>query len=155
MRRSGRPTSAEEQANKTAAALAEAEALAKEATERAGELEERTSQAEVRAKAAEDQTAQATAKSGALIEDLQKERGQRIEAEERFRRTEERLRGSEERAQQLGGQVQELKSRLSAIKKINPDGMPVTADRERNTLKDAVAGEVRRPLTSILGSRWR
>jgi K+-sensing histidine kinase KdpD len=131
--------------------LADAEARAKEATDRFEELEERTGQAELRARAAEDQAAHTAAKSSELLEELQKTRGQLAEVEGRFRRADERAHEAEEKARLLDSQVQELKARLAEIKKLHVGGMPVVADKERSTLKDAVAGEVRRPLTSILG----
>jgi len=130
---------------------AEAAAKAKEATDRFEELEERTGQAELRARAAEEQAAHTAAKSSELLEELQKTRGQLAEVEGRFRRADERAHEAEEKARLLDVQSQELKARLAEIKKSHVGGMPVVADKERSTLKDAVAGEVRRPLTSILG----
>src|SRR5438093_706966 len=133
------------------AKAAEAAAKAKEATDRFEELEERTGQAELRARAAEEQAAHTAAKSSELLEELQKTRGQLAEVEGRFRRADERAHEAEEKARLLDVQSQELKARLAEIKKSHVGGMPVVADKERSTLKDAVAGEVRRPLTSILG----
>jgi K+-sensing histidine kinase KdpD len=141
---------AEGEANRMTSSLADAERTAKEATE-FEELEERTSQAELRARAAEDQAAQTAAKSSELLEELQKTRGQVAEAEGRFRRADERAHAGEEKARLLEEQVQELKARLAEIKKLHVGGVPLVADKERSTLKDGVAGEVRRPLTSILG----
>jgi len=141
---------AEGEANRMTSSLADAERTAKEATE-FEELEERTSQAELRARAAEDQAAHTAAKSSELLEELQKTRGQVAEAEGRFRRADERAHADEEKARLLEEQVQELKARLAEIKKLHVGGVPLVADKERSTLKDAVAGEVRRPLTSILG----
>src|SRR5207247_1517200 len=96
--------------------------------------EERVKQAEVTARTADEKT-----------------RGQVAEVEGRFRRADERAHEAEEKARLLDVQSQELKARLAEIKKSHVGGMPVVADKERSTLKDAVAGEVRRPLTSILG----
>ncbi len=142
---------AEGEAGRMTSSLADAEARAKEASERSEELVERTGQAELRARAAEDQAAHTAAKSSELLEELQKTRGQLAEVEGRFRRADERAHEAEEKARLLDVQVQELKARLAEIKKSHVGGMPVVADKERSTLKDAVAGEVRRPLTSILG----
>jgi K+-sensing histidine kinase KdpD len=142
---------AEGAASRMTSSLADAERRAKEATDQFEELEERTSQAELRARAAEEQAAQTAAKSSELLEDLQKTRGQLAEAEGRFRRADERAHAGEEKARLLEEQAQELKARLAEIKKLHLGGVPLVADKERSTLKDAVAGEVRRPLTSILG----
>jgi len=142
---------AEGEAGRMTSSLADAERRAKEATDQFEELEERTRQAELRARAAEDQAAQTAAKSSELLEELQKTRGQLAEAEGRFRRADERAHAGEEKARLLEEQAQELKARLAEIKKLHVGGVPLVADKERSTLKDAVAGEVRRPLTSILG----
>jgi K+-sensing histidine kinase KdpD len=143
---------AEGAASRMTSSLADAERRAKEATDQFEELEERTSQAELlRARAAEEQAAQTAAKSSELLEDLQKTRGRLAEAEGRFRRADERAHAGEEKARLLEEQAQELKARLAEIKKLHLGGVPLVADKERSTLKDAVAGEVRRPLTSILG----
>jgi K+-sensing histidine kinase KdpD len=143
---------AEGAASRMTSSLADAERRAKEATDQFEELEERTSQAELlRARAAEEQAAQTAAKSSELLEDLQKTRGQLAEAEGRFRRADERAHAGEEKARLLEEQAQELKARLAEIKKLHLGRVPLVADKERSTLKDAVAGEVRRPLTSILG----
>ncbi len=142
---------AKAEAARATGSLVDAERRAREADTRLDALEDRATQAEILSRAAEDQAAQTAAKSSALLEDLQKERGQRVEAEGRLRQTEQRVEEAEEPARALDEQVQELKSRLSAIKKIERDGMPVVADKERDALKDAVSSEVRRPLSSILG----
>ncbi len=142
---------AEAEAARATGSLVDAERRAREADTRLDALEDRATQAEIRSRAAEDQAAQTAAKSSALLEDLQKERGQRVEGEGRLRQTEQRVEEAEERARALDEQVQELKSRLSAIKKLQPGGMPVVADKERNALKDAVSSAVRRPPSSILG----
>ena len=54
-----------------------------------------------------------------------------------------------QRVEVLEGQVKELKVRLSVAKTDLPIG--AVPDKERSALKDALATEVRRPLTSILG----
>jgi K+-sensing histidine kinase KdpD len=62
---------------------------------------------------------------------------------------EERFEGASERVAQLEGQMKELKVRLTVAKAELPVG--AVPESERSVLQDAMAAEVRRPLTSILG----
>jgi two-component system sensor histidine kinase KdpD len=72
-----------------------------------------------------------------------------VGAEERARLSEERLRAASERVEVAEGQLKELKVRLTVAKTDMPIG--AVADNDRNALKDGLATQVRRPLTSILG----
>jgi K+-sensing histidine kinase KdpD len=111
--------------------------------------ETKVKQAEVRTRAVEDQAAQTAAKNAELLEQLQQARGELVGAEERARLSEERGQGASERIAVLEGQIKELKVRLAVAKTELPVG--AVTDKERSALQDAVATEVRRPLTSILG----
>jgi signal transduction histidine kinase len=111
--------------------------------------EERARDAEVRAQAAEEQLAQSATKNAELLEMLQAAREAQTEADERCRRAEQRLQIATDREGLLAEQMQDLESRVRAAE----TGPPVTliVDDERTALQEAVASEVRRPLTSILG----
>ena len=144
-----RAQAAEEQAREVAERLQAAEDGANQAAARLLVAEAQAKQADVRMQAVEEQAAQTAAKSAELLEHLQQARGEYAGVEERARRAEERLRAESERARTLDEQLQEIKARLAEAK----GGLPVAVvvDKERSALQDAVATEVRRPLTSILG----
>jgi len=75
-----------------------------------------------------------------------------LSAEERVRCLEEQVRELEapdERMHALEEQVRELEGRLGEAER--KPNVTVILDDERNALQEAVAAEVRRPLTSILG----
>jgi K+-sensing histidine kinase KdpD len=97
----------------------------------------------------EDQSAQTAAKNAELLRQLQQARGESVGAEERVRLGEERLQAASERVGVLEGQMKEIKVRLAVAKAELPVG--AVPANERSALQDAVAVEVRRPLTSILG----
>jgi len=144
-----RAQAAEEQAREVAERLQAAEEDANQAATRLLVAEAQTKQADVRMQAVEEQAAQTAAKSAELLEHLQQARGEYAGVEERARRAEERLHAESERARTLDEQLQEIKARLAEAKGGQP--VAVVADKERSALQEAVATEVRRPLTSILG----
>jgi K+-sensing histidine kinase KdpD len=126
-----------------------AEDEANQATAAALVAETKVKQAEVRSRAVEDESAQTAAKNAELLEQLQQARGEMVGTEERARLSEERFRAASERVEVVEGQIKELKVRLTVAKTDMPVG--AVADKDRSALKDALATEVRRPLTSILG----
>jgi len=140
---------AEEEVRQATERLQAAEEEASRATR--GQLVARAQvkQAEVRTRAVEDQSAQTAAKNAELLEQLQQARGESVGAEERARLSEERFQAASARVGVLEGQMKELKVRLAVAKTELPVG--AVPDQERSALQDAVATEVRRPLSSILG----
>jgi signal transduction histidine kinase len=60
-----------------------------------------------------------------------------------------RVKDAETRASELEARVDELSQRLVALGDVPP--VTVIVDHERSALQDAIAAEIRRPLTSILG----
>jgi signal transduction histidine kinase len=113
------------------------------------DAEESAREAELRARAAEDQLAQEATKNAELLEALQLAREQHTEADERSRRADQRLHIAQERARSLEEQLHDLEVQLEEIR--NRPEAPVIIDGEREALAEAVAAEVRRPLTSIMG----
>jgi signal transduction histidine kinase len=104
---------------------------------------------ETRARAAEEQLAQGATKNAELLEVLSVTREQQIEADERMRRAEQRLHVSTERVRILEEQLAAAEARVSELEaRPQPE---VFHEMDRNELAEAVAAEVRRPLTSILG----
>ena len=126
-----------------------AEEEANQATAAALVAETKVKQAEMRSQAVEDESAQTAAKNAELLEQLQQARGELVGAEERARLSDERFRAASERVEVVEGQLKELKVRLTVAKTDLPIG--AVADNERSALKDGLATQVRRPLTSILG----
>ena len=119
------------------------------AAERLMAAEEQAREAETRARVAEDQLAQGATKNAELLGLLQTAREGQTEADERSRRGEQRVQIAIERARLLEEQVGELESRLTEAQ-TRPQ-VTVILDDERTELQEAIAAEVRRPLTSILG----
>ena len=113
----------------------------------AAEAEARDS--DMRARAAEEQLAQGASKNAELLDLLQHAREQQTEADERHRRAEQRLQISQERARLMEEQLHDLEVRVEEAE--SRPQVTVIVDQERDALQQAVAGEVRRPLTSILG----
>lgn len=144
-----RAQAAEEQARDVAERLRAAEGEASQAAARLLVAESQAKQADIRMQAVEEQAAQTAAKNVELIEHLQQARGEYAGVEQRARTAEERLQAESERARVLDEQLKELKARLAEAKSGGP--VAVVVDKERSALQDAVAAEVRRPLTSILG----
>ena len=111
--------------------------------------EELARDAEIRAHVAEGQLEQGATKNAELLEMLQKSREDQTDADERSRRAEERLRITTERGRLLEDQLREIEARL--LEAEEQPQVTVVVDQERTELQEAVAAEVRRPLTSILG----
>lgn len=121
----------------------------RDAAARLTEAEASAVEAERRARLAEEQLALAAAQNAELLGLLETARDGQADAGERMRRAEERLKAASERAQTLEEQLQELASRIE-LAEAQPR-VTVIVDDERAALQEAVAAEVRRPLTSILG----
>ena len=98
---------------------------------------------------AEEQLEQGATKNAELLGMLQSTREGQTEADERCRRAEQRLQIAIERSRLLEEQVQGLEVRVEEAE-ARPE-VTVVLDDERNALQEAIATEVRRPLTSILG----
>lgn len=111
--------------------------------------EERARDADLRVQMAEEQLAQSATKNAELLEMLQAAREAQTEAEERCRRAEQRLQIATDRESLLTEQMQGLESRMRDAEARPP--VTVIVEDERTALQEAVAAEVRRPLTSILG----
>jgi K+-sensing histidine kinase KdpD len=120
-----------------------------QAAERLMSAEEQVREAEMRWLAADEQVAQAATKNAELLDMLRSAREGQSEADERSRRAEQRLQGSVDRARQMEEQIADLQSRLAEAE-AKPQ-VTVIVEEERTALQEAVAAEVRRPLTSILG----
>jgi signal transduction histidine kinase len=111
--------------------------------------EEKAREAELRAHLAEDQLEQGATKNAELLDMLRQAREQQSEADERSRRAEQRLHIAQERARNLEEALHDLEAQLEEVQ--NRPESPVIVDAEREALAEAVAAEVRRPLTSIMG----
>jgi signal transduction histidine kinase len=104
---------------------------------------------DARARMAEQQLAEGASKNAELLDLLQRAREQQSEAEERSRRAEQRLQISQERARLMEEQLRELEARVEEAE--SRPQVTVIVDQERDAIQRAVAAEIRRPLTSILG----
>lgn len=128
-----------------------------QAAERLMTAETQARDAETRAHVAEEQLSQSATKSAELLGMLEHARENQTEAEERMRRAEERLGITMERARLLEEQVGEMQTQVAELKErlaeteAAPPKVTVIVDEERSDLQEAIAAEVRRPLTSILG----
>ena len=120
-----------------------------QAAERLMAAQELAGDAEMRAQVAEDQLAQGATKNAELLDMLQQAREQQTEADERSRRAEQRLHITMERSRLLEDQLKELEAQL--VEAEQQPQVTVIVDQERTELQAAVAADVRRPLTSILG----
>lgn len=130
-------------------AISQAADELQQAAERLIAAESQARDADLRVAAAEEQVAQGASKTAELLTVLQQAKEQQIEAEEKMRRSEQRLEITNERAHLLEEQMQDLQARLEEAE-AQPD-VTVILDGERTALQEAIAAEVRRPLTSILG----
>ena len=119
------------------------------AAERLIAAEEQAREADARARASEEHLAQGATKNAELLQMLQEAGEGQAAADERSHRAEQRLQIATERARLLEEQAQELKARLDEAE-LRPE-VTLILDDERTALQEAVAAEVRRPLTSILG----
>jgi K+-sensing histidine kinase KdpD len=121
-----------------------------QAAERLMNAEERVQEAELRWRASDEQVAQAATKNAELLDMLQSAREGQSEADERCRRADQRLEVTLERVRILEEQITELETKVEEAE-VNPSNVTVIVNDERTALQEAIAAEVRRPLTSILG----
>ena len=105
---------------------------------------------EQRAQTAEEQLAQGAAKNAELLEMLAVAQQQQTEADERMRRAEQRLDATTDRSRRLEEQLAVTEDRIAELgaRSVAPSSAP----RERSELAEALAAEIRRPLTTILGT---
>jgi signal transduction histidine kinase len=130
--------------------LGRARAQAEEQLGRArAEAEERAARAEQELEHARRAQAEAEERAGRAGEPLEQARVAQAEAEERAQRAEQRLQIAVERARLMEEQIKDLDSKVSEAE-ARPQ-VTVIVDDERTALQEAVAADVRRPLTSILG----
>ena len=120
-----------------------------QAAERLIAAEEQARQADLRVSTAEAQLAQGAAKTAEILSLLQEAKESQAEAEEKGRRAEQRLQLATDRTRLLEEKMQELEARVEDAE-ARPN-VTVILDDERTALQEAIAAEVRRPLTSILG----
>ena len=120
-----------------------------QAAERLMAAEEQAREADLHWRVADEQLAQGASKNAELLEMLQTAREAQTEADERARRAEQRLQIAVERAHLMEEQIKDLDSRVHEAE-ARPQ-VTVVLDDERDALQEAVAADVRRPLTSILG----
>jgi K+-sensing histidine kinase KdpD len=147
-----------------------------QAAERLIAAEEVAREADLRVAAAEEQVAQGAAQTAELLTLLQQAKDGQMEAEDAHRASEERLRASEEHARSLTGQLEELRATAGQVEDLRATAerarvletrvqeleatisvaepepaVTLIVNDERTALQEALAAEVRRPLTSILG----
>lgn len=120
-----------------------------QAAERLIAAEEQARDTDLRVMTAEEQVAQGASKTAELLTLLQQSNEAQAEAGERHRRSEQQLQIAIERSRLLDEQVQDLQTRVEAAE--SRPSVTVILDDERTELQEALAAEVRRPLTSILG----
>lgn len=121
-----------------------------QAAERLMSAEEQVHEAELRWRASDEQVAQAATKNAELLDMLQSAREGQSEADERCRRADQRLEVTLERVRILEEQIVDLETKIEEAEG-NPSNVTVIVNDERTALQEAIAAEVRRPLTSILG----
>ncbi|MEX0743007.1 MAG: HAMP domain-containing sensor histidine kinase [Actinomycetota bacterium] len=121
-----------------------------QAAERLMNAEEQVHEAELRWHASDQQVAQAATKNAELLDMLQSAREGQSEADERCRRADQRLEVTLERVRILEDQITDLETKVEEVEG-NPNNVTVIVNDERTALQEAIAAEVRRPLTSILG----
>jgi K+-sensing histidine kinase KdpD len=119
------------------------------AAERLIAAEAQAREADAVARASEEHLAQGATKNAELLQMLQEAGEGQAAADERSHRAEQRLQIAAERARLFEEQAQELKARLEEAE--HRPSVTLILDDERTALQEAVAAEVRRPLTSILG----
>jgi signal transduction histidine kinase len=129
--------------------LSQAAEELQQAAERLIDAEEQVRDAELRWHASDEQVAQAATKNAELLDMLQSAREGQSEADERCRRADQRLEVTLERVHILEEQITDLETKLEETEG-NPN-LTVIVNDERTALQEAIAAEVRRPLTSILG----
>ncbi|HEX9123419.1 MAG TPA: ATP-binding protein [Actinomycetota bacterium] len=163
-----RTRAAEERSQAADERIRAAEDLGREAERRVAEMERREHELEQRAAMAEQRLA--------IAEQVRVDTEQRLadaerrasdaegraptvdpDTERRAAQAEERLGVTAERARLLEEQIADLRSELARanarLEEVpeSPAEVTVIVDRERSQLQEAVAAEVRRPLTSIVG----
>ncbi|MEX2406366.1 MAG: ATP-binding protein [Actinomycetota bacterium] len=121
-----------------------------QAAERLMNAEEQVHEAELRWHASDQQVAQAATKNAELLDMLQSAREGQSEADERCRRADQRLEVTLERVRILEEQITDLETKVEEAEG-NPNNVTVIVNDQRTALQEAIAAEVRRPLTSILG----
>jgi K+-sensing histidine kinase KdpD len=121
-----------------------------QAAERLMSAEEQVHEAEFRWRASDEQVAQAATKNAELLDMLQSAREGQSEADERCRRADQRLEVTLERVRILEEQIADLETKVEEAEG-SPSNVTVIVNDERTALQEAIAAEVRRPLTSILG----
>jgi K+-sensing histidine kinase KdpD len=119
------------------------------AAERMRTAEDEIAKADLRARAAEEQLAEGERRSAELMDVLQRARQEQNEAETRANGAEQALHVAMERTRSLEERIRDLEASLEEALSRPP--VTVVLDQQRNALQQAVASEVRRPLTSILG----
>ncbi len=131
-------------------AIRAAEARAAEAELRGGpRLEERLRAAEERAADAEERLEIETARTVELTRRLDEAARAERTADRRADAAEERAHLAIERTKQLEAEVASLEAALNEARKAPP--VTVIVDEARTALQEAVAAELRRPLSSIMG----
>jgi len=114
------------------------------------EAASRAEEAERRTQVAEERLELIAAQNAELLELLERAQEGRADGEEETRRLREQLEAAEGRAGELERRLHELETRMREVD-APPHLTVIVNDEERATLKESVAAEVRRPLTSILG----
>lgn len=147
-----------------------------QAAERLIAAEEQAREADLRVVTAEEQVAQGAAQTAELLTLLQRAKDDQMGAEEAHRATEERLRATERRARTLEETLEELRGAAEQVEELRAaaertrelearveelqgriadaetePAVTLIVNDERTALQEALAAEVRRPLTSILG----
>jgi signal transduction histidine kinase len=130
--------------------LSQAAEELQQAAERLIDAEEQVREAELRWQASDEQVAQAATKNAELLDMLQSAREGQSEADERCRGADQRLEVTLERVRILEDQITDLETKLEEAEG-KPSNVTVIVNDERTALQEAIAAEVRRPLTSILG----
>jgi len=152
-------------------AISQAADELQQAAERLVAAEEQARDAELRTQAAEEQLAQSAGKISELLQMVETAREQAAESDERARRAEAQLQAVVEQARELERQARAMEQRVRELevdaarvaeleghlgelraRLEEAEARPtVIVDEEHGALKESIAAEVRRPLTSILG----
>jgi signal transduction histidine kinase len=120
-----------------------------QAAERLMAAEGLAREAEMRWRTSDEQIAQGAVKNAELLGLVESARTGKTEAEERARRAEQRLQIMLERTKAMEEQLSDLEARWQEAEAT--PRLTLIVEEERDELKESVAAEVRRPLTSILG----
>jgi K+-sensing histidine kinase KdpD len=152
-----RSRTAEDQARSAEERVAGAEERATDAEARAalaegrggGDAEVRIAEAVQRAEDAEERLEIEMARTVELSRRLDEASRTATTADERADEADERAHVSLERTKQLEAEIDELRAALDESRKAPP--VTVIVDEARTALQEAVAAEVRRPLSSIMG----